>query len=429
MAEAFTAKRNKTVEDKYSFLIRTEGEQSLYQERLRGAFARSWMIYINANRSMADRRLFDLEEEWREFSGIDLGKFILLGFNYYAGVNSYMSVTRYFASSGIFSGKLSEAECEQFLTITSATPEQFKEHSKEHAVEDPLLKKYEFNPLWSRPLISIGSELVCPLPVLVANRVADGIRFDLRDSMRREGTGNRFSQNFGLLFEEYIGRLLKWTFGEDKVQREPVYGKPEKAGPDWVVIDGESAVLVECRTRTLTIETRSSTDFAAVRDDVRKVFIDTLLKYPGKIADLRSGQTGIEFSGVKRVVPLILTYERVSYEPIYREISRIEFKDAGKDWFGDYELIGSEDFELLSAWHSSKSIPEMIEERKLRYKKQPTDMSDFLRAFGTENNLEFAHPLLSETLDHLFETGFHALEGGMPVQGEEFAPTEKQNSG
>lgn len=415
MTEAFTAKQDKTAEDKYSFLIRLEGEQSLYQERLRGALPRSWMIYIDANRSMVDRRLFDLEEEWRGLAGMDLGKFILLGFNYYAGVNDHDSVTRHFASSGIFSGKLFEDECERFLAISAATPEQFREQSRKYEVKDHHFKKSEFNVLWSRPLIAIAGELVSPLPVLVANRVADGIRFDLRDAMRDKGRGNPFSQNFGLLFEEYIGRLLRWTFGEEKVHHEPIYGKPEKAGPDWVVIDGDSAVLIECRTRTLTVETRALAEFATVRDDVRKMFVETLLKYPGKIQDLKSGKTGLDFSGIKRIVPLIVTYERVSFEPVYREIARMEFEDAGKEWFGDYELMGSEDMELLSAWHSFRPIPDLIEERKQRYTEHVTDMSDFLNTFGRENELAFRHPLHSEVLDRLLKTGFDALEGGMPV--------------
>lgn len=421
MTEAFTAKPNKTIEDNYSFLIRMEGEQSLYQERLRGAFARSWMIYIDANRSMADRRQFDLEEEWRRFAGIELGRFILLGFNYYAGVNEHESVTRYFASSGIFTGMLFEEDCERFLALASTTPEGFREESSKYEVSDPLYKKSEFNVLWSRPLISIGQELICPLPVLVANRVADGIRFDLREAMRVEGLGNRFSQNFGLLFEEYIGRLLKWSYGEEKVHHEPIYGKPEKGGPDWVVIDGDTAVLIECRTRTLRVETRALAEFEDVRDDVRKMFVDTLIKYPSKIQDLMSGRTGLDFSGVVSVVPLIVTYERVSFEAVYREIARMEFEAAGKEWFGDYELMGSEDFELLSAWHTFRPVHEIVQERKKRYKEQPNDMSDFLRLYGRENELQFNHPLMAEILDRLLETGFDALEGGMPVDPEKLA--------
>lgn len=414
MAEAFTAKQDKTVEDKYSFLIRIEGEQSFYQERLRHAFARSWMIYIEANRSLTDRRTFDLEDEWRKYAGMDLGKFILLGFNYFAGLGEHESVSRHFASSGIFTGKLFEEDCEGFLAIAAATPKQFRDESKKYEVEDPLYKKSEFNVLWPRPLIAIGSELTSPLPVLIANRVADGIRFDLRERMRHEGKGNPFSAYFGKLFEEYIGRLLKWTFGQDKVHYEPLYGKPERAGPDWVVIDGDAAILIECRTRTLTIETRALAEIGAVRDDIRKMFVETLMKYPSKIEDLRSGRTGLDFSGVKRIFPLIVTYERVSYEAIYREIARIEFDAAGRGWFGDYELLGAEDLELLSAWHSFRSIPDMIQARKKQYLKETNDVADFLNAFGRENQLEFGHPLLSEVLSHLLDTAFDAIKGGMP---------------
>jgi hypothetical protein len=419
MVDAFTAKADKTVEDKYSFLIRMDGEQSPYQDRLRGAFARSWMMHVDANRSTKTQG-FDLEDEWKSLTGLDLGKFILIGFNYFSGVIDNEAMVRHFASSGIFAGKLTQEECERFLAIAAATPEEFREESKKYQVKDPLYIKSEFNLLWRRPLIAIGSQLLAPLPILVANRVSDGLRFDLRESMREEKR-NPFSEYFGKLFEVYVGRLLEWTFGADKVHYEPQYGKPIRHGPDWVVLDGDTAILIECRTSALTVETRALAKIEDVRDDIRRMFVETLSKYPGKIAELRSGAAGLDFSGVKHIVPLIVSYDRVCSETVYRDVAKLEFAADHREWFDDYELMGVEDLELLSAWHSFRPIHKTIAERKQRYPADRSDVADFLNAFGRENSLPFGHPLHTELLDRLMESAFNAIPGGMPVDPAKLA--------
>ncbi len=71
---------------------------------------------------------------------------------------------------------------------------------------------------------------------------------------------------FGEIFEAYIGLHLEKFYDHDHLHFEPKYGKEHRRGPDWIVIEGNRAVLIECRTSRLRKETKSRAEF----DDVQK---------------------------------------------------------------------------------------------------------------------------------------------------------------
>ena len=64
-----------------------------------------------------------------------------------------------------------------------------------------------------------------------------------------------------MAFQRYVGWLLNDSLGSRaSVIEERAYGKPEKLGPDWIVFQGDAAVLIECRTSSLTLESKETAD-------------------------------------------------------------------------------------------------------------------------------------------------------------------------
>jgi len=411
LLDAFGVQPTKTTEDRYRFLLRVAAEQFSYQGKLRTTIPRAWLIFLEANRSVATRP-FDLEAEWMSLTGIQLETFLTIGFGYYAGFLQHSSLVRHFAASGILRGSVTEEACENFLSLASATPELYRKLSRVHQVDDPLYIKNEFNMLWQRPLIAIGNELFAPVPFLVANRMTDGILYDLMDA-KAEKDRNPFSEYFGRLFEEYVGRLLKWTFGEENVHQEPKYGKPAKDGPDWIVIDGDTAILFECRSSRLKLKTRVFAQPGDVMDDIKRMFLETLEKYPGKVDDLKSGVARLDLSAVRRFESIILMYDRVFFEPIFRDLAKQEFTRSGKPWSDDFELMDISDLEVLSAWHSSHPMGQLLAERRSRYQTEASDFSEFLYRYATERGLNYSHPLLTDVQDRLLDTLFGAIPEGL----------------
>jgi hypothetical protein len=370
---------------------------------------RAKVLLLDGNREFSNPPL-DPEAEWIDATGMDLEKFMVIGFGYFAGAMAHTSLTRYFAASGHMAGSISPEDCDKFLKRTAATYNEFRELSQEFEVTDPLYIKTEFNILNKRPLVAVGGELMAPVPRLVARRLTEGLYFDLMDLFSGQSS-NRFLDYFGQLFERYVGKILKWTFGQDRVIPEPLYGKGEKRGPDWIVLDGDTALLFECRSSRLRLSTRVYARHEELIRDSERIFLETLRKYPGKIAKLKSGVYGIDASAIDHFEPIIVTYDPIFVEPYFREIARKDFAKRGLEPFEDYHLMGIVDLEALSAWHSVRSMRQVLLDRKTESTSAAEDFSAFIRRYSMEHNLAVGHPLLEQVQDEFFEKHFK-IPGG-----------------
>jgi len=92
---------------------------------------------------------------------------------------------------------------------TTAERDQFKIPANNYIL-------YEFNPLSKYPFVKIHPERwVAPNPDLVIARVTSGIYYDLLDD-----GGKSFTDNFGPIFEKYIGKLIGPVYSKEKILKE-----------------------------------------------------------------------------------------------------------------------------------------------------------------------------------------------------------------
>jgi len=394
LEDAFVQKADADLE---GFLIRTAWEQFPLQEAKNRMIPRTLMLLKDANEALG-RTPIDVEAAWREMTGLTLEEFLITGFAYFAGVRSYNRVIRHFAGSGVFKDKISVQQCEAFLRLASATYEQFRELSDVHRIVDPLYAKTEFNVLTQRPLIAREDELIAPVPNLLLHRTTDGVRYDLRERFKEERR-NPFSEYFGQLFQHYAGQLLRWAFDPTQVHPEPAYGKPERRGPDWVVVDGSTALLFECRTSGLTLESKTIADREQVLADLERILIDTARTYPQKVADLQAGITGIDVNGVTKFVPIIITHEPAYFEPVLRGLSSKELDERA----GEYRHIDISDLETLVSWHGKCRMTDVLEAWVNRYKSRPSQLGLFLNDWAKEHELDFRNELLDQRMRRFTE--------------------------
>jgi hypothetical protein len=383
--------------DPEGFLIRTAWQQFPLQEAKNRMIPRTLMLLKDANEALG-RTPIDVEAAWMEMTGLTLEEFLITGFAYSAGVTSYNRVTRHIGGSGVFKDKVSIQQCEAFLRLASATYGQFRELSAAYRIPDPLYAKTEFNVLTQRPLIAREDELISPVPNLLPHRATDGMRYDLREHFKAEHR-NPFSEYFGQLFQHYTGVLLKSAFAPTQVYGEPAYGRPEKRGPDWVIIDGSTALLFECRTSGLMLESKTIADRQQVVADLKRILIDTARKYPQKIDDLQSGITGINVDGVTEFVPIIVTYEPAYLEPLLRSLSSEELDERAKG----YRHIDVGDLETLARWHGKYRMSDIIGAWDVNYRSNPRELGLFLNDWAKERNLDFRNELLEQRMTRFTE--------------------------
>ena len=134
---------------------------------------------------------------------------------------------------------------------------------------DPLLKKYNLNPLLSHPLVRLweksemeemfDDKFIAPIPDMVIYRISIGLYYQLYNIY-----GMDFATNFGDLFELYVRKIIDGFRFPGKVITEkdidiylPFKGKKgvKTRRPDWVMFSKNGIILIECKAMHYTQDT------------------------------------------------------------------------------------------------------------------------------------------------------------------------------
>jgi hypothetical protein len=137
-------------------------------------------------------------------------------------------------------------------------------------------RPYEFNYLREKPLVELPSgDIICPVPMLIADRLGTGVYFDMMHYYDQIGIGaTQFTAAYGKLFEAYVGHILKRQLPtETELHAAESFvkcGRSDRQRPmcDWIVIENRSAVLIECKSGKLPKETCCTGDVQALRKHV-----------------------------------------------------------------------------------------------------------------------------------------------------------------
>src|SRR5205823_5512266 len=117
---------------------------------------------------------------------------------------------------------------------------------------------------------------------------SDGIYYDFFDYYRERGDHHQFSSFFGQAFEAYVGEQLRAHYDPAVVipeRRFKVRGE-EWSGPDWVVIECESALLIECKASRLQRQSKTMADSNAIRADLETKLLKVIKTFPEKISHM-----------------------------------------------------------------------------------------------------------------------------------------------
>ncbi len=150
------------------------------------------------------------------------------------------------------------ADYDKFMQLYSLSMKEMKERlTAERKLDDTFM--YQFHALQSHPLIltELNGRLahICPMPTLLFWRITSGLFYDL---INERG----FDQAFGTSFQDYVGQMLEKTFNGTpvKVYPEEPDTRPKRA--DWIIDQSISFMLIECKTKRMTIGARTT-----IRDD------------------------------------------------------------------------------------------------------------------------------------------------------------------
>ena len=266
-------------------LLRIFGNQAPYSIDFFGQQARPLLLFQEIPKQIAGSKhvpKFDLEDSFQKINGVSLTDFINVG---------YVSFAAALSNAGFTRSYFEKARSEDFnlpkgnlilpaLNKLAADARKLKHLYLKYRSNDRRFAMYDFNPLFLFPIVRPWQQkkaflmdldrLVAPIPNLLLYRISTGVFYDLFNHFKTD-----FSNYFGHVFEAYIGRILRHSFRSTNLLPEDVIRKtysPEKGKvPDWIIIDGATAILVECKATRFSRSALITGEESAVNDSLKQV--------------------------------------------------------------------------------------------------------------------------------------------------------------
>jgi len=148
---------------------------------------------------------------------------------------------------------ITHADYDKFMLLYSLPMQAMRQRLvAERKLDDTFM--YQFHALQSYPLVltelNKRASHICPIPILLFWRISSGLFYDL---VKEPG----FDQAFGTSFQDYIGGMLEKTLNGTStiVYPEEPDTRPKRA--DWIIDQPTSFMLVECKTKRITIGART----------------------------------------------------------------------------------------------------------------------------------------------------------------------------
>lgn len=149
---------------------------------------------------------------------------------------------------------VTHADYDQFMQLYSLPMKEMKQRlAAGRKLDDTFM--YQFHALQSHPLILTEVDRrtanICPVPTLLFWRITSGLFYDL---IKERG----FDQAFGASFQEYVGDMLEKTLRETPTTIYPEETDPRPKRTDWIIDQPSAFMLVECKTKRMTIGARTT---------------------------------------------------------------------------------------------------------------------------------------------------------------------------
>lgn len=309
-------------------LLRIIANQFPFQINLFGFVGQTLLLYDKLPKELEGKKgipTFDLANIFRDITGLSVRDFVNVGFVAWTGSASKTpnGLTRnYFEIARSEGMKIPDDEgVLHALNRLSADPVRFRSKYEEMKQKDRRFRMYDFNPLFSYPIIRpwSGSQtrhmsmdrMVAPVPHLIAYRISTGIYYEMFNSYKEE-----FSTYFGHLFEAYVGQILRDSLkSKDLISGSDIrlnYSTEKGKVPDWIVLDGSTAILIECKATRFSLLAQSTGSAEAVDKSLKQVVsgLKQLYEFMQALAKKAKGLERLHTCTV--IEPLL-----ISFEPLY----------------------------------------------------------------------------------------------------------------
>jgi hypothetical protein len=341
--------------------MRHVGNQFPFNVSGEGKWGRSQILFNEVPNEIKGRRgvpAFDFSAKFQEICGVTVTDFIDVCYVAYSAAEStnHLGFARdYFEKARDGGMRIGGDEVvAAVLRRIAADPKTHREVSDRYRQADRTYGAYDFNSLMVHPLIRpwlnsrhgdmASDRMLAPIPRLLLYRLSTGIYYQMHERFKGD-----FDQYFGHVLEAYVGRLLRSFVGASNLYAEADIRQsyPTKCGkvPDWIIIDGRAAILIECKCSRMhrIVYVKGSED--DLRKSLRDVVKGLTQLHEFQTAVLRRVKGLERFAGVDQFVPVVVTLEPLylaSSVP-FKKLLRAELTEQMQAM--DWSLLSLDDLE------------------------------------------------------------------------------------
>jgi hypothetical protein len=246
--------------------------------------------------------------------------------------------------------------------------------------------RYRFNPLRKLPLIrptvrdAAWSKDAVLLPVwrLLYERVTLGIFHDLADYYKAD-KGNSFRNAFGHVFQAYVGLLLREALSKSEICEEWKYGPQKLDTPDWIVVEGQRAVVIEVKHSALFLPTKQWGQSDALRADLGKSIGKAVRQLACFQTTLAIGVCGLDKLKGLKLQLIVVTFDHMHYaNSIVRDELNTLAEELRLAQIPRVHLIPIEAFEYLLGACEGASLFDLLAEKQADSENDRMDFGDWL---------------------------------------------------
>jgi hypothetical protein len=357
---------------------------------------------------------FDFESKFQEITGVSVHDFITTGFVISAASQANFAVNRdYFKKTRkrgisvpndqVVGNVLNQLAADKFSLI---------ELYENRTNKDRRFKMYDFNPLLSYPVIkpcqnkqfstSDMDFIHAPVPELVGSRISTGIFYQMYNAYCTK-SGNEFSDYFGHVFERYVGLILENCITSEQLLSEADIRKfyPTNKGkaPDWILIDGSTLILFECKATRFSRAAQALASEEAVNSSLAQVK-KGLKQLSSFMSACRSQAQELErFHGCTTFKPILVSLEPLHLvnSTFFREHINSLLADEDVTEF-DWQILSVDDLEALQP-HTAAGFKLAQVLNDLLTK----SFNDVLRELSSQTQRTFAHSFLYQKQEELYQ--------------------------
>jgi hypothetical protein len=274
---------------------------------------------------------------------------------------------------------------------------------------------YVSNPLRVYPMVWMTVDghdsLVVPIPTFLTRRLTEGIYYEIRDEPE-------FPEAFGESFQNYVGEVIVRANVRCALsvypEREYYVGRLRKDTADWVVEDGEGVLFVECKTKRLRLEAKSTILTEALLEAELDKLAGFISQVYRTISDYKAGlYPEHAYQEEKPIYPVVVTLEEWHvfgpkiYASLEERVRRKLVEDGlPSDWTAEmpYSVCAVNEFERLIQIAESRGIAVFMGRKAGNPTFREWHMHGFMvQEFGED--FKKTRDLFPEVLDQLVPTG------------------------